>query len=258
MNQSTTNFLPAPQEFSQLQYIANTAMQSQLYAGVGSEQKIFMILLAARELGIPPMQALNGGIYNIKGKIELSPRLMSSMIRRAGHSIDIKVLDDNECILVGKRGDNGDTHTAKFTIDDAKLAGLMRNDVWKSYAEDMLYARAMSRLGRRLFADVIGTSYVQGEIAEAKPEKKESKIEMLPTEFEEVTQVETITVEQYEPLQALFDMCDVTYIKKMNDWLASKKVMTLDKLPITLYAGMKKSIDAHLAEKYGDRAIGES
>ena len=124
MNQSTTNFLPAPQEFSQLQYIANTAMQSQLYAGVGSEQKIFMILLAARELGIPPMQALNGGIWNIQGKIELSPRLMSSMIRRAGHSIDIKILDENECVLVGKRGDNGDTHTAKFSMEDAKAAGL--------------------------------------------------------------------------------------------------------------------------------------
>jgi hypothetical protein len=134
-------------------------------------------LLAARELGIPPMQALNGGIWNIQGKIEISARLMNSMIRRAGHSISIKHCDATKCVMEGKRADNGDSFTAQFTIEDAAKAGLTGRGPWKTYAEDMLYARAMSRLARRLFPDVIGTAYVEGEIRDAKCEVISSVIE---------------------------------------------------------------------------------
>ena len=174
-----SSFVPTENEFQTLQVIARNAASSGLYAGVGSEPKIFMVLLAARELGIPPMTALNGGIWNIQGKIEISARLMNSMIRKSGHSITIKHCDATKCILEGKRADNGDIMTVQFSEEDAKRAGLMGRTNWKSYAEDMLYARAMSRLARRLFPDVIGTAYVEGEIREAKYEviEKEKMIE---------------------------------------------------------------------------------
>ncbi len=82
-----TNLLPQAQEFQMYQTIARSAKASGLYGG--DENKIFMVLLAARELGISPMLALNGGIWNIQGKIEISARLMNSMIRRAGHTMQI-------------------------------------------------------------------------------------------------------------------------------------------------------------------------
>jgi len=151
-------------DFQTLTHLAKTAHISGLYNGVGGEAKIMMILLAAHDLGIKPTIALNGGIWNIQGKIEISARLMTSMIRRAGHSISIKECNDKICILKGKRADNGDEIESSFSIEDAKNAGLANRDVWKKYAEDMLYARAMSRLARRLFPDVIGTAYVEGEI----------------------------------------------------------------------------------------------
>src|SRR4051812_44480807 len=113
-----TNNLPAiptDNEFNILQTISRTAAASGLYNGVGNEQKIFMILLAARELGIKPMMALNGGIWNIQGKIEISARLMTSMIRKAGHSIVIKTINDKECVLQGKRADNGDSFDSSFS-----------------------------------------------------------------------------------------------------------------------------------------------
>ena len=259
MNNMPIAYFPTKEEISTFHFLAQTAAQSGLYSGIGGDQKILMIILAAREMGIPIFQALNGGIWNIQGKVELSPRLMASMIRRAGHSIDIKVLDENECVLVGTRKDNGDTHTAKFSLEDAKAAGLTGKGVWKSYAEDMLYARAMSRLGRRLFADVIGTSYVQGEISDAKTEKKESKVEILQTDFEEIKAPCEVDPTAIESLKCLFDLCDDEYKKKMENWLATKKI-SLDFANITqkLYDSMKKSVDAHLAEKYEDKAIGES
>ena len=56
-NLPTRNIAPNPQEMQILQTIARTASTSGLYSGVGNEQKILMILLAARELGIKPMMA---------------------------------------------------------------------------------------------------------------------------------------------------------------------------------------------------------
>jgi len=167
--------VPQENEFKVLQTMARAAASSGLYNGVGSEQKILMILLAARELGIQPMTALNGGLWNIQGKIEISARLMNAMIRKAGHSIVIRQCDASKCILEGKRSDNGDTFSSTFTYEEAQRAGLTNRQVWKTYTEDMLYARAMSRLARRLFPDVIGSSYVEGEIRDIKCEVIESE-----------------------------------------------------------------------------------
>jgi hypothetical protein len=176
-------------EVQTLKIVAQTAQASGLYSGVGGEAKIFMILLAAKELGIPPMQALNGGIYNIQGKIEISARMMTSMIRRAGHSIGIKECNDKICILEGKRADNEDSFCCQFSLEDATKAGLMSRQNWKNYTEDMLYARAMSRLARRLFPDVIGTCYVEGEVRDTIKEKS-APIEDKEPEEAEFTVVE--------------------------------------------------------------------
>lgn len=164
---SNNNLLPSQQEFNMFQVMARTAQASGLYGGVGGEAKIFMILLAARELGIPPMVALNGGLWNIQGKIEISARLMNSMIRRGGHTMEITSTRER-CTIKAKRKDTGEEHTEVFTWSMAEQAGLAKGNVWQKYPEDMLYNRCMSRLARRLFPDVIGTAYVEGEIREAK------------------------------------------------------------------------------------------
>lgn len=204
--------IPSDREFETLQMVAKTACTSGLYGNVGSEQKIFMILLAARELGLPPVQALNGGIWNIQGKIEISARLMNSMIRRAGHSISIKHCDSTKCVLEGKRADNGDTFTSQFTIEDAIKAGLANRGPWKTYTEDMLYSRAMSRLGRRLFPDVIGTAYVEGEIRDAKAEIVAQEI-VVETEETEV-EAEKLLILFLQDYPELDQSLAVIYMKK--------------------------------------------
>lgn len=161
------NLMPSQQEFQMLQIIAKNAQDSGLYGGMGQQSKIFMVLLAARELGVSPCLALNGGIWNIQGKIEISARLMNGLIRRARHSIKIVVSNDTHCTLLGTRSD-GDSFECSFNMEDAIKAGLAGGNVWKKYPADMLYNRCMSRLARRLFPDVIGTAYVEGEIKEAK------------------------------------------------------------------------------------------
>lgn len=196
METKKQDLIPCTNEFQIMQTMARTASSSGLYANVGNEQKILMILLAAHELGIKPMMALNGGIWNIQGKIEISARLMNSMIRRAGHSIKVVQCDSSKCVLEGKRADNGDSFTAQFTMEEAQRAGLASRAVWKNYAEDMLYARAMSRLARRLFPDVIGTAYVEGEIRDGQSNKND------PTNLplEEAIEISEIAEETQEQI----------------------------------------------------------
>lgn len=178
------SLMPSQEEFNMLQTIARNAQESGLYSGMGQQAKIFMVLLAARELGVSPMLALNGGIWNIQGKIEISARLMNGLIRRAGHSIQIIVSNDSICTLLGKRSD-GDSFECTFNMEDATKAGLAGGNVWKKYPADMLYNRCMSRLARRLFSDVIGNAYVEGEIKEAKKvEEEEKKLQM--AEYEQL------------------------------------------------------------------------
>lgn len=236
MTANTPSLLPSSTDFQVLQTIADNAAKSGLYAGVGSQQKILMVLLAAQELGIKPLMALNGGLWNIQGKIEISARLMSSMIRRAGHSINIIKCDSKVCILEGKRKD-GDSFRAQFTIEDAIKAGLIRKNrdgsdgIWMKYTEDMLYNRALSRLARRLFADIIGTSYIEGEIRDGDIEiiscKQEEQANL--TEIKEDVKIEDENIDQLvhnflESVMGEDPKLVKTYLEKYaNHW---KKTMT--------------------------------
>jgi hypothetical protein len=50
-------------------------------------------------------------------------------------------------------------------VSDAQKAGLVKpGGGWTKWPKDMCFARALSRLARQLFSDVIGIGYVEGEI----------------------------------------------------------------------------------------------
>ncbi len=156
---------PKEHEIMVYQVMAKAAVDSKMYRGIGEQAGVMMIMLAARELGIPPCQALNGGINIINGKAEISARMMSALIRKAGHEIKIKTSTDDICVLVGKRADTQETQEASFSVADAQRAGLVKQGGgWVKFPKDMCFARALSRLARQLFSDVIGIGYVEGEI----------------------------------------------------------------------------------------------
>lgn len=144
--------------------ICKKLMDAPHYKKMGSEG-IYAIVAKANSMGIHPLEALNGGMYYVRGQIMMSAALMNRMIRRGGHSV-VKVEGDEEkCTLRGKRSDNGDTIEVTFTIEEAKRAGLVSpQNAWGKWPQDMLFNRALSRLSRQLFADCIEGCYVEGEI----------------------------------------------------------------------------------------------
>lgn len=162
--------VPSEHEMMVYQTMALQAVESNMYKGIGGKAGVMMIMLGARELGIPPMQALNGGLNIINGKVEVSARMMGALIRRAGHQFTVKDSTDEQCTIVGKRGDTGETQEASFSLAEAQRAGLIKpGGGWSKFPKDMCFARALSRLARQLFSDVIGIGYVEGEIGHSEP-----------------------------------------------------------------------------------------
>lgn len=181
--------IPSEHEMMVYHTMAEQAVTSKMYRGMGEKAGVMMIMLAARELGIPPMQALNGGLNIISGKVEISARMMNALIRKAGHKITISNSTDSSCTLQGRRIDNHDTATVTYTLEEAKQAGLVKSGGgWTKCPKDMCFARALSRLARQLFSDVIGIGYVEGEIKpvdqvvevqEMQPESPQQEIDIV-------------------------------------------------------------------------------
>ncbi len=197
--------VPTDHEMMVYHTMAEQAVSSKMYKGIGEKAGVMMIMLAARELGIPPMQSLNGGLNIIQGKVEISARMMNALIRKAGHQISVKENTDNHCILIGKRCDTGETLSVSFAVADAQKAGLIKaGGGWTKFPKDMCFARALSRLARQLFSDVIGIGYVEGEIKSSDAEVIMPE-EIIPMEIEDNAEKEA---EELQKLLNLFDKED--------------------------------------------------
>lgn len=166
--------VPTESELKSFKIIAQVAASNQHWrklGGNGSEESvvatILSVMLLARELSISPMQAISGGINNIQGKFEISARLMNQLIRKRGHKLQIKMLTNQMCKIWGKRNDTGEEMEVEYLLEEAMRSGLIKEGgAWKKVPQDMLFARAISRLARRLYPDCIGGCYVEGELQE--------------------------------------------------------------------------------------------
>jgi hypothetical protein len=206
-----------------LKELAHIAYRSGNYANM-SETTMLNIMLSARDLGISPYKALNGGFYVVNGKIAMSTSLMTDRIRKEGHSVKITEWTSKSCTIIGIRKDNGDSVKLEFTWDDAVAAGLTGSPTWKKYPKAMIYNRAMSMLARVLFPDVVGNCYSEDEGEEIargfKPKKQELKEVEIPraslVELEEEIKKE-IPLEPVSLLGEYLEYCESKVSKPMEE-----------------------------------------
>jgi len=224
-------------ELKNTQNLCKTLMMTKHYAKLG-EDGVFAVIAKAKSMNISPLEALNGGMYYVQGKVEMSGVMMMSIIRQQGHSINLDPKSTgNHVVMHGKRKDNGDTWTASFSIEDAKKAGIYKA-TWEKYPQAMCIWRCVSMLGRYLFADVIKGCYVQGEISD-------SPIEVIdftahhPVHSE--IEVEKINKDQIEELTNILSKCDTDYKKQVWDfWKKQYRINGLGDLPASTYEDIIK------------------
>lgn len=174
-----SNIIKFEQQQQELDYYRSLAVIANKGGTHNMTPEVLMnIMLTAKDLGISPMKAINGGFYVVKGKISMSTALMADRIRKEGHSIRIPEWTSKKCVIIGVRRDNSDSVKFEFTWEDAQAAGLTASDTWKKFPKQMLYNRAMSTLARVLFPDVVGNAYSEDErhdIMDVPPESRPSE-----------------------------------------------------------------------------------
>lgn len=257
MSMQVTNY----QEIDSLTDISNTQklcamlLKTKHYQKMG-EEGIFAIVTKAKSIGIDPIEALNGSFYFVSGRVGMSTEMMASLIRQKGHSITKDPKSNNEvCILHGKRGDNGDTWTISFSMQDARNAGLAKN-MYDKYPATMLYNRAMSTLARQLFPDIIrGAGYTLDELKEIATNQS------FPSQMEEKKDenvVELISEEQVKHLRELYDQCDPAYVNRVFAHLkrASSPIERLEDIRLDMFENMKLSAIKNVSEYYDKMADG--
>ena len=152
----------------QAEMIARSNIVPKAFRGKAAD--VLVATLWGQEVGFGPMASLSY-IDVIEGNPALNAEGKVAAVRMHGHSITGTV-DDSKAVVTGKRLDNGDELTVEWTMKMATDAGLANKQNWKHHRQDMLWARGVSVLCRRLFADVTaGLSYVPEEVeAFARPE----------------------------------------------------------------------------------------
>ena len=129
---------------------------------VQKPEQAMAIMLAGRELGVPPMEAINS-IYIVDGKPSCGAGLMAALILRSGCSYVINESTDKMCSITFKRR-TGEVYTHEFTIEDAKRAGLTGKKSWQGYPKAMLYSRCMAAGARAHLPHVIKNMHTQEEL----------------------------------------------------------------------------------------------
>lgn len=166
-----TSLIPFASEWEAMQEMARVLVESGfLPEALNTPQKALTVLLAGRELGVPPMQAIRG-IHVVKGRPSLSAELMLALAYQNIPGFKFKVEASNEqvCRIVAQRP-NAEPVTLSFTITDAQRAGLAGGDNWKKYPQAMLRARCTSAILRVVAPDAIRGIYTPDEIGASERE----------------------------------------------------------------------------------------
>ena len=140
-------------------------------------------LLVARELGLQPMTAFPD-LMVINGTVGMTSKMMLGLVHRAGHRVDVIEMTDTVATLEAFRRYDGEwmkVGTFTFTMEQAEQANLAKKDTYVLYPADMLMNKAIARMVRFAFPDVI-RGYV-------------------PDEMEEITGVEFGVADHIAPLE---------------------------------------------------------
>jgi hypothetical protein len=138
--------------------ISNTPFVPESYRG--KPEAVVAAILTGRELGIGPMQSLRD-IYMIDGRPVFSASLMLAQMRKRG----LVVLESESTLdrawIRAQRSDTGEVAEVEWTYAEGEQITrrgkkLVDGDNWRNYRADMLWARAVGRLARRLGSDLLG------------------------------------------------------------------------------------------------------
>ena len=166
--------LPSAQEFNAAMAIANqiakTTFVPESYRGRPDD--VLAAILFGREIGLGPMTAMRD-IHMIDGRPALAAHRQLAQLRKGGVVILESEATDERGYIRAQRRDTNEIMAVEFTYEEAekirrKGKALVDGDNWRNYRKDMLWARTVGRLTRRLGPDLLNglPPYVAEEVAD--------------------------------------------------------------------------------------------
>jgi len=148
-----------PADFEMYRTMAAWASKSQLVPEhfKGKPEDSMIAMLMGREMGIPPMIALQKG-FVVKGKYDVEVKVKVGVAQARVPDFDFEIVEQTETKCVVKGGRAGkNQHTVTYTIQDAEKAGLLEEKQgrygkyfehpgYHSNPKDQLMWRAVGRL----------------------------------------------------------------------------------------------------------------
>lgn len=123
-------------------------------------------ILAGSEVGLLPMAAMKS--FDVIGGVA-APRAQTlrAVTLAAGHEIVLVESTVTRCTMKGRRRGSSDWQSVTWSIDRAKMLGLLAKDQWKKQPQAMLVARATSEIARLIASDaILGIGYSIEELAD--------------------------------------------------------------------------------------------
>ena len=124
-------------------------------------------LIVARELGLAPLSSFPD-LMVINGAVGMTSKLMLALVLKAGHKTKvIEFSDTRGAIQAWRMYDKEweDVGVFEFTQEQAETANLWVKDTYQLYPADMLMNKAVARMVRFAFPDVL-RGYVPDEMTD--------------------------------------------------------------------------------------------
>lgn len=125
-------------------------------------------IMAGARWGLDPIAALQN-IFVVKGTPSTYARTMGAVVMSHGHEIETVESSADKVMLRGRRKGAEEWQTCTWTMERAKKAGYAsKNKKYDTEPENMLYARALAELSRRVAPDaLLGMPYSREELRDA-------------------------------------------------------------------------------------------
>lgn len=141
--------------FIELLPLAQAMLDAKLLPNGMNVPQCALVMQRGLELGIPPLSALEF-LYVVDNRVKLMGQMVQALIQRDGRG-RVEILDstDEYCRARGLRP-GYEPLEILWTTDMAAKANLTKNFGWQKYPADMLRWKAVARIGRLMFADILG------------------------------------------------------------------------------------------------------
>ena len=140
-----------PQNVNELFFFAKQVSASNMFPGVDTPEKAFLLMSQGIELNLSPLQAVRE-LNIINGRVDVPASVRAANIQASPKTSMWAVeSDDSHCTITAERADRKGQYTVTIRAEDMSLADKNKH---KEHMADWLYARAVRRASRQFFADL--------------------------------------------------------------------------------------------------------